>query len=97
MFAFIAGGARFDRRERLRDSVRVPLDGGHVNLPSVALQLVPDGIQQEDAAVELVVSSEIRDRIDIDEMLNRLHGRPLREEISDRIVAMVAAFTGKSV
>ena len=56
----------------------------------------PDGILQEDAAADLVVNSEIRDRVEIDEMLNRSHGRPLREEISDRIVAMVSAFTAKS-
>ncbi len=57
----------------------------------------PDGIHQEDAAVELVVDENPLDRIDIGALLGRPMSRPLREEISDQIVTMASTFTGKSV
>jgi hypothetical protein len=55
----------------------------------------PDDVNQEDAAVELIVDTEPVGSVDIDAILNRQLDRPLREEIVDQIVAVASSFTGK--
>ena len=57
----------------------------------------PDGIEQEDASVQLLVDTEHVASVDINAMLNRQLERPLRDEIADQIVAMASSFTGKPV
>ena len=55
----------------------------------------PDGINQEDAAVELIVDADPVASVDINAMLHRHLDRPMREEVVDEIVAMASSFTGK--
>jgi len=55
----------------------------------------PNGFEQEDASVALIVDGEPVASVDITAMLNRQLDHPLREEITDQIVAMASSFTGK--
>ena len=55
----------------------------------------PDGINQEDSAVDLIIDAETVASVDIKAMLNRRLDRPLRDEIVDQILAMASSFTGK--